>query len=305
MFTIISLILNMVITTTGHSIDQKSAEINWSQILPDTACGWQRTEDKEFNRENLYAYIDGGAELYLSYGFRSLFCRTYARREQPDLIVEIFDMANSSNAFGIFAHFRESVDSTFGQGSQYIAGSLLFWKDHYLISLLGSPETDESRQQIFELARQIDHALAHKGALPALLTLLPADSLIQSSIRYFHHYIWLNTYYYIADQNILHIDQNSEAMLARYKQGEGGSLLLVVIKYPDKEKANQAKVDFIKSFLPEAAGKMAVQVEDRTWISYRLKGTILSIVFNGKNQGIADQLLTQVENKINNFSESK
>jgi hypothetical protein len=284
--------------TTG----QNPAEINWSSKLPNSISGWQKSEDKEFNRENLYAYIDGGAELYLSYGFRRLYNRTYTCPDQPDLIVEIFDMGSASNAFGVFAHTRESIDSTFGQGSQYIAGSLLFWKDHYFISLLGSPETDSSRQVLFKIARQIDDTIKHKGSLPEVLTILPTDGLIQSSVRYFHHYVWLNTYYYIADQNILHIDQNCEAMLAQYKQGESGSALLLVIKYPAEEKAINAERSFVDSYLPEVGVDMTIQVEDKSWISYNRHQTILSIVFNSKSRSIANYLQTEVEHKIKSTS---
>jgi len=284
----------MVIMTSG----QNPAEIKWSSILPDSISGWQKSEDKEFNGENLYAHIDGGAELYLSYGFRSLYNRTFTCPDQPDLIVEIFDMGSASNAFGVFAHTRESIDSTFGQGSQYIAGSLLFWKDHYFISLLGSPETDSSRQVLFKIARQIDDTIKHEGTLPEILTLLPSDGLIQSIVRYFHHYIWLNTYYYIADQNILHIDQNCEAMLAQYKQSEGGAALLLVIKYPAEEKAIKAERSFVDSYLPEAGKTKTIQVEDKSWVSYNRQQTILSIVFNSKSKSIANYLQIEVERKI-------
>ena len=309
MFVIILLFLNMFSLSTEPQIGQGQTEINWTGILPDSISGWQKTEDKIFNRENLYRHINGGAELYLSYGFRSLFSRTYNYPGQPELIVEVFDMETSANAYGVFAHTRESMDmlydSTFGQGSQYIEGLLLFWKDHYLVSLLASPETELSRQAIFGLAEKIDQAIPRSGALPALLSLLPPGGLIQSSIRYFHHYIWLNTYYYIADQNILHIDQNCEAMLARYEQGTNSTLLLLVIKYPDPQKALQALRDFKKTFMADAAEQSSLQIEDNSWTGYKLDRSFLIIVFRSDSQNRVKEICEQVESNINNFSESK
>jgi hypothetical protein len=298
MFTVILLIGCLMISPHELYASNDPAEEEWRKILPDSLAGWQRAEDKQYDQQGLYAYIDGGAELYLSYGFRSLFSRTYSRRNQPDLLVEIFDMGTPANAFGVFAHTRETMDSTFGQGSQYIAGSLLFWKDHYLFSLLGSPETEEARQAIFQLAGRLERAVPHPGNLPAILTLLPADSLVQSSIRYFHHYIWLNSYYFIADQNLLHIDQNCQALLARYKNDREDSALLLVIEYADERTAAVARDDFVKFFMPEAGAKGAVQMEDRSWVAYRLNGHILAVVFKGASREKAEHLLGQVEDRI-------
>ncbi len=305
MFAIISLILNMFVFLPESGIGQNNTEINWSGILPPGISGWQKTEDKIFNRENLYRHINGGAELYLSYGFRSLFSRSYNYPGQPELIVEVFDMETSANAYGVFAHTRESIDSSFGQGSQYIEGLLLFWKDHYLVSLLASPETERSRQVIEELAKKIEQTIPRSGTLPALLSLLPPEGLIQSSIRYFHHHIWLNTYYYIADQNILHIDQNCEAMLAQYKQGESSPLLLLVIKYPDPQQALSATRDFKKTFLADAGERSVLQIEDKYWTGYKLDRSVLVIVFRSESKSSVEKICKQVENNLIGFSESE
>jgi hypothetical protein len=301
--------LNMFSSASEPQAGQNPAEINWFVVLPDTISGWQKTEDKIFNRETLYRHINGGAELYLSYGFRSLFSRTYNCPGQPELIIEVFDMETSANAYGVFAHSRESTDilsdSTFGQGSQYIDGLLLFWKDRYLLSLLGSPETELSGQVIYKLAEKIEQAIPRPGKMPALLSLLPPEGLIQSSIRYFHHHIWLNTYYYIADQNILHIDQNCEAMLAEYRQGESSPLLLLVIKYPDPQKALSATQNFKKTFLADAGERSVLQIEDKYWTGYKLDRSVLVIVFRSDSKHRVEEICKLVESNLIGFSESQ
>ena len=38
-------------------------------LLPDSVLNWRRADNgRKFARENLYGYINGGAELYLTYG---------------------------------------------------------------------------------------------------------------------------------------------------------------------------------------------------------------------------------------------
>ena len=266
----------------------------FAEFIPESLDGWSKTEaDQFYNRENLYDYIDGGAELYLSYGFRSLINRTYIQPGQPDIILDIFDMGGSPNAFGIFSHSREKVGKEFGQGSQYTAGSLLFWKDRYFISILASPETPESSRAIKKLAGIIESHIKKEGPLPALIDLLPRDSLIKESVRYFKHYIWLNSYYFIANQNILHIDENTDAFLAKYRENNGKSLLLLV-QYPDTESAKAAYQDFVKNYLLGVYDPAAVQLEDGSWTGIRLQSNLIIAVFNSSSKENVNDLIKEV-----------
>jgi hypothetical protein len=288
----IALVFSMVILWSAKTWSESMTE--FAEFIPESLDGWSKTEaDQFYNRENLYDYIDGGAELYLSYGFRSLINRTYTQPGQPDIILDIFDMGSSQNAFGVFSHSREKVVKEFGQGSQYTAGSLLFWKDRYFISILASPDTPESSQAIKKLAGIIESHIKKEGPLPALIDLLPRDSLIKESVRYFKHYIWLNSYYFIANQNILHIDENTDAFLAKYRENNGKSLLLLV-QYPDTESAKAAYQDFVKNYLLGVSDPAAVQLEDGSWTGTSLKGNLIIAVFNSTSKENVNHLIKEV-----------
>jgi hypothetical protein len=264
-------------------------------LLPDSSLGWKRTDqDHVYGRENLYDYIDGGAELYLSYGFTRLVSRTYAKPGQPEIVLDVFEMRSSSEAFGVFSHSREKEEKDFGQGSQYAGGLLLFWKNNFFISILASPETQESRDATFDLARRIDRAIPAEGPLPALLDLLPEKDLARETIRYFHHHIWLNSYYFIATDNILHIDETTDAVLARY--GERGTRsLLLLVRYRDGEAAKAAYDDFVQHYLPELGEKPLMRIEDGTWTGCRLWGDLLAVVFNAPTEAAVSRLIEAVE----------
>lgn len=75
----------------------------------------------------------------------------------------------------MFAHSRETVDSSVGQGSDYAAGLLTFWKDPYYVSILAYPETPAKKQIVFTLGRTIDDAIPRQGAQPASLRAVPAS----------------------------------------------------------------------------------------------------------------------------------
>lgn len=65
---------------------------------------------------------------------------------ETDIAVEIFDMKASRDAFGVFTNMREKNQHESGQGSQEVEGSLIFWKDHYFVSL----STNKSSERRFE-----------------------------------------------------------------------------------------------------------------------------------------------------------
>jgi hypothetical protein len=278
--------------------NMKEAKSKSFFLLPDTIECWKVVgKDQIYNDKNLYDYINGGAELYLSYGFKKVINRTYSMPGQPDIVVDLFDMGTSQNAFGVFSHTRETVDKTFGQGSQYTEGLLLFWKDHYFVSIMASPHTVESKKAVFSLAREIEAAISKEGPLPEILSLLPHQSLVRESIRYFHHHIWLNSHYFVADQNILHINEKTDALLAKYGEQKKRYILLLV-KYQKDKDAGLAYDDFVKYYLPELYKERVVKIEDGTWTACQLTGNFLIIVFNAYTKDEALYLIEAVQKNL-------
>ena len=251
--------------------------------IPAEISGWkQKPGFKVFGPDTLFDYIDGGAELYLSYGFKNLLSFGYFRTGQPDITVDIFDMGTSAHAFGVFSHSRETLDQSIGQGSEYSDGLLIFWKGKYYVSLLAYPETQEVKMTILKLGARISDWIKEKGKLPAILQQLPAEGLIRESIRYFFHYIWLNSHYFISNDNILHINENTEAVLAKYEKNHTKYLLLLV-DYPDQEKAFDACTDFVKHYLSEAANGIR-KISDDSWAGCRIAINKLWVVLNADNE---------------------
>jgi hypothetical protein len=294
-FTIL-VIFAVTITAGGSCMWNTKSDL--AKLFPDNLEGWKVTEkDNIYTQKNLYNYIDGGAELYLSYGFKKLISRIFTAPGQPDILLDLFNMGTSKNAYGVFSHSRETEDRTFGQGSQYTPGLLLFWKGRYFVSLFASPETEKSKKAVFSLARHIEAGIETEGPLPEILSLLPQESLVKESIRYFHHYIWLNSYYFVAHENILHIDEKTDALLAKYGERQNRYFLLIV-KYQTEKDAKIAYNDFMKNYLPELSEGKIVQIEDSKWTGCRIVKNYLSIVFNAPTEEKALYLIEKVQQKI-------
>ena len=255
--------------------------------LPESLNGWELKETVIYDRDNLYDYINGGAELYLSFGFQKLLNLRYQQEGQPDIIIDIFNMGDPDQAFGIFTHSREVIDSSFGQGSQYTAGLLLFWKGPYYISILASPETGFSRETVFKLAGVIDQELKETGNIPLLIDRLPQEDLIAESVRYFNHPLWVNTYYFLTEENVFNLTEDTRAVLAKYRDMG----LLLLIEYSEGSRAEEALVNFQESLMPEKNQENIVKIEDDTWLGGTRLRQFLLIVFNCPTKQKAGDLL--------------
>lgn len=272
-----------------------------SNFFPAAVRGWTLAPATDIHTpENLYEYIDGASELYISYGFEKLFTRRYLQAGQPEMIVDLFDMGVSGNAFGIFAHSQEAPAKEIGQDSEYLDGLLRFWQGRYYVSLLCSPETPESRQAVMELGRRMAERLPPAAAVPPALSLLPQTGLLAASIRFFHHPAWQNTYVFISSENILDIGPESEAVLAKYDQGEQRPVVLLVL-YPDRAIAERAFANFRRKFhLPTGAG--AVLLADKKYLAAGLEKRVVAAVWHGGGAEQALELLSAAREKISAFN---
>ena len=224
-----NIIPSSLIIIFGFTIIQAQSIENLVSKLPVNISSWSTLEEKFYDRQDLHEYNNGGAELYLSYDLHKIFSREFTSDTEPSIILYIFDMSQSENAYGIFSHTRKKMESNFGQGSQYSKGLLSFWKNRFFISILVSPETPAGKEAVFELAKILEKEINGDGPLPALISILPEDNLRNESICYFRHHIWLNTHFFISDDNIFHIDSETEAILAKYGKADREGLLLLVL----------------------------------------------------------------------------
>jgi len=268
--------------------------IDFNKTLPDAIAGWTKSGPPVlYAPENLSKYIDGGAELYLSYNFKGASAIKYKDAADMEIAVDIFEMGSSDDAFGVFAHSREAIDSAVGQGSEYAAGLLTFWKDRYYVSILAYPETPAKTDIVFRLGRAIAGAIPSDGALPPILSRLPADNLIPESVKYFHHYIWLNSFYFLSNENVLDIAGDTPAALGKYRIGRETAFLLVV-RYPEAVRAEAAAAKFRRKVFGGAADD-AVPLKEGRWAGLVRRGGLLAVVLNAPDAAAARKILASVK----------
>ena len=143
-----------------------------------------------------------------------------------------------------------------------------------------------------KIAKYIDKAIPDEGKLPGIVKTLPEKNLVPEGYCYFHHYIWLNAFYYISNSNILNIDTSTNAVLAKYETSKKRMYLLVV-QYTNETKAKEAYDKFIGQYAPELKTRDAVKLEDKTWHTAKLQGSYFIAVFNAPNKMEAIGLLEE------------
>jgi hypothetical protein len=253
-----------------------------------------QTGDRIFDQKTIYSYIDGGAEVYKAYNFRQCLSRRYTLSGGPSIILDIFDMGSSEDAYGIFTHDIDGAKVDIGQDGRLRPGWLSFWKARFFVSIYMEEESPAAEQAVKELGRQVADKITGQGSKPEILSQLPPPGLQADRILYLHHPIVLNYHYYISDENILNISADTDVALAEYRLGNQTARLLL-IKYPTSEKAAQSQADFLNHYLPDADQKGAALLENGKWAVINRKGHLLVIVLEADSREYAELLLKNVQ----------
>ncbi len=120
---------------------------------------------KKYTKEDLYEYIDGHAEYFISAGFRELRVSEYKAspaEDTPGLKVELYDMGTPLQALGVLEDERTDGMSPIDVGQQgYITeGLVTFIKGPFYVRVLGYrpdiPLTEVAREVSKTLPRQTE-----------------------------------------------------------------------------------------------------------------------------------------------------
>ena len=264
-------------------------------LVPGQVGEWVASgEDAAYDRETLFDYMNGGAEVYLSYDFREAWVRRYAGPNDGEIVLDIYDMGSSQEAFGVFTTSIEDPEVGIGQGSEFGAGLLKFWKDRYFVSILNMGVDEESDAVLLDIGRAVDAAIGSTGPEPEMVRRLPQPDLNSRSTSFFHSDVVLNNRYFIATENVLQLTDETNCVFGEYGDaGENGKLL--VVEYGNAAWAEEAFGEFLRSYLPEAGDDHLFQLESGTWVMAKMNDRHVSIVFEAPSEARAVELLSQVE----------
>ena len=283
--------LVLAVPSVCYTACQQGENMRLSDYVPAEIEGRQPSEpDGLYKNEEIYRYMNGAGEVYMSYDFRELFVRQFAKEGMEAITVELFDMGSSADAFGVFTRGRGGgADAGIGQDSEYQTGHLMFWKDKYFASVYIIEETEETRRVILDLGKSIADAIPAEGDLPKLLTLLPRENRVAGSVSFFHKHTCLNYHYFLSDENILNLGGETNAAMALYESA-GEKDRFLIIQYPDGGQAEAAYNSFLENYLPEGKSTGIARLENGRWTAASVRGEFLFLVFDAAGENRARDL---------------
>ncbi len=289
-----------MLTGAAMAAEKARGKMDPAISLPSEAAGWKWDgKEERHNSRTLFAYMNGAAELYLAYGFQNLTVRRYGKPGGPALTVELYEMASSADAYGVFTFERQDEPAGIGQGSEFGGGMLRFWKGRYFAAVYAEGEGADVESALLAMGRTTADAVPKTGPAPEWIALLPGRDLglVERSVRFMRSHILLNQRFFIAHRNILNLNRRTEALLAQYLQEEQKTHLLL-IRYPDGKAAGEAYRSFMKAYLPDAGGKNGSKTEDQRWTLARRKAEMVLIVFGAPTETYAEALIRAAEEKL-------
>lgn len=161
-----------------------AALVLWS-ASPQTACAaspfpevgeWTPPPSHlTFVPDTLYEYINGAADLYLTYDFQELAVAEY-QRGKGSVTVEIYRHGSPVQAFGIYSQERLASARFLNIGVQgyYEPGVLNFLLGPRYVKLTGEGLAADDERILLAFAHRLEEALGGKGSLPAVLAAFPA-----------------------------------------------------------------------------------------------------------------------------------
>jgi len=200
------IIVSMAAATTAMTIQAAAAAPALSRtqasalarFLPDrSAAGeWRKKGDPDYyGPDDLYLYIDGGAEIYREYGILKVAAQEYKNPADKNISLEVFEMTDGGAGYGIF-RFKTSLEGRtvpLGEEGRLEGYYLNFRKGRFLVTLTGQDDSEETVKGLLSVGGGVDRLLPvpEKNSLPGLLSQLPQKELIEPSLKYFRGHLGL------------------------------------------------------------------------------------------------------------------
>ncbi|MFB0564929.1 MAG: DUF6599 family protein [Candidatus Aminicenantaceae bacterium] len=264
---------------------------------------WERREEPEYyNGDELFGYIDGGAEIFLQYGFKELYLSRYTlttEGKEKEITLEVYRMESPADAFGIFSGKREGDEEV----SQRI--DALNWKSETQISLVKAEYFvnivgfDCEEKELEEFSAFVARRIRGKVELPPELSLLPSRNLRPGSETYIKGHVQASTESVLLEEDFWEFKGKARAVCAKY--GPSNSKL-VIIDFKEKKRNLTEKVKkLFKEYLNDVVVKeRIIQAENALgyFFLFKHEGDKAVLITGARDLGIAALLLRDALERI-------
>jgi hypothetical protein len=208
---------------------------------PEFAHGWAKAGAlRTFTGRDLYNQIDGGAELFLEFGFARLRVQAYAR-DKAELTLNAYEMEGAPSALGIYLMKmgRETPYPEVEARNSSEEAQLTMVKGRYFVQVDNLGDVRASRAEAVALANAFLAGVAEESAVTPLGG-LPAEGRVAGSERLVRGPYGLQPYFTFGEGDILSLGGRIFGALAEYRMSDGSAFTRLIVPYADPEAAAAA-----------------------------------------------------------------
>jgi len=274
------------------SIDVQSPDTGKRAIFPgdNFAEDWKiKGEIREFTSNGLYGHIDGGAELFLEFGFQNLLIRKY-ENGTDEISIEVYRMENAEAALGIYLMKCGDEKPVQGiparnTGDPY---QITILKGNNFILINNFNGKESLVPAMVRLTGGILAKLSEAGDVKPedLFSVLPEEGRVKGSELLIRGMYSLQSVYVLGEGDILLLKDKIFGAIAQYKGKDNTTYNQLAVKYPDAGYSRNAFSHLLANL--DSYIKVKEKKDDFfTFTDYKgksgnvlLKGETLRIIFN-------------------------
>jgi hypothetical protein len=200
--------------------------------------GWKKSEPpRTFTGQDLFNHIDGGAELFLEFGFVKLLVQAYGDGKS-ELTAGVYEMDGPASALGIYLMKmgKETPFAGIGARNSSEDAQLTILKGRYFVQIDNLGDTPAPRATAITLARALLAGISEEKA-PTPLDQLPAEGRIPGSERLIRGPYGLQPYFTFGEGDILALGGRIFGALADYRTADGIKFTRLIVPYPEPDAA--------------------------------------------------------------------
>jgi hypothetical protein len=222
-------------------------------VLPgdDFSPGWKQAgKTRLFKKADLFNHIDGGAELFLEFGFEDLLVQRY-KQDRKEITLELYRMENPTAALGIylFKCGKETPLPAIPARNSADPYQFTIVKGNYFLQVNNPDGGDDALAVMRSLAVQVLKELP-PGEPGQLLSLLPERDLLPGSVSILRGPYALQKIFFFGEGDILQLRGKVFAAAGDYEDSAGGRFNLILIPFPDPEAAGASFLNLISHLDP-------------------------------------------------------
>jgi hypothetical protein len=281
-------ISTMILIFLISSVFAYSSDPVGTELFPEIK-GWKFIQNERvYVPSDLWDFIDGAADTYLSYNFIDLHLADYNNDAGINVRVELYRHSTFDNTFGIYTTERSPDYHFINIGSQgYLEeGALNFLCGYYYIKVTTGNQGDDAQNSLVEIAGNVEKYLKQENNWPDIFQIFPPEPM-----PYSEHYV---------AENFLGFEFLHSAFIADYnKDGEDFQVFIIRTDKPEEVREMLGKyLKFAKQDDEVSDGLFKIHDPYNGDVDVILKGNTMGGIIGCEDESTLQEYLALLKGRL-------